>query len=171
VDTNLKSWAILQFKPNAHKIAERNLNQQGFETFLPLEAITKFRKQKYISVQRPLFPGYMFVAYEKENVSWHKIKNTFGVSKLLTINGEPCIIPDFIITGMMEQCSHTGILLTKNPLSKNDHVRIVSGPFNNFLAKVISTDQNQRVWVLINFMGQSTRALVKAEKLNLLLKK
>ena len=37
----IKSWAIVQFKPNAHKIAERNLKQQGMETFLPYENLTK----------------------------------------------------------------------------------------------------------------------------------
>jgi len=35
-----KEWFILQFKPNAHHQANNNLNQQGFETFLPLNNIT-----------------------------------------------------------------------------------------------------------------------------------
>ena len=30
-------WSILQFKPNAHKLTERNFNQQKFKTFLPFE--------------------------------------------------------------------------------------------------------------------------------------
>ena len=31
-----KEWFILQFKANSHHQAAKNLNQQGFETFLPL---------------------------------------------------------------------------------------------------------------------------------------
>ena len=162
---NSKSWAILQFKPNAHKLAERNLNQQGFETFLPLEAIPKLQKQKYISIQRPLFPGYMFVAFEKKNTSWHKIKNTYGVSKLLTLNGEPYIVPDIIITGIMGQCNQSNVLHKKKIYLKGDRVQIMNGPFANFLATIDSTDKDQRVWALIDLMGQTTRVLVMNKKL------
>ena len=35
-----KEWFILQFKPNAHHQAVKNLTQQGFETFLPLHDTT-----------------------------------------------------------------------------------------------------------------------------------
>ena len=40
----IKYWTILQFKPNAHKLAQRNLNQQGYETFLPFEEVVKKQK-------------------------------------------------------------------------------------------------------------------------------
>ena len=32
-------WSVLQFKPNAYKLAEHNLNQQKFKTFLPFEKL------------------------------------------------------------------------------------------------------------------------------------
>ena len=32
-------WSVLQFKPNAYKLAEHNLNQQKFKTFLPSESV------------------------------------------------------------------------------------------------------------------------------------
>ena len=38
-DTN--SWYIVQFKPNSHKIAVRNLERQGFGTFLPMHEVTR----------------------------------------------------------------------------------------------------------------------------------
>ena len=160
-----KSWAIVQFKPNAHKLAERNLRQQKFETFLPFEEITKSKNGKFISTKRPLFPGYMFVASEKENMAWHKINCTYGVSKLLTLNNEPYIVPQALITAIMSRCNPLGVLLQHKQFSKNDRVRIVSGPFDNFLATVESIDKSQRVWVLIDLMGQAPRTLIQAEKL------
>ena len=59
-----KSWAIVQFKPNAHKLAERNLNQQGFETFLPFEEITKYKNQK-LYYHTPTIPWIHVCAFEK----------------------------------------------------------------------------------------------------------
>jgi hypothetical protein len=55
-----KLWIILQFKPNGHRLAERNLIQNGYETFLPFEQVTKYRNRKLTLAYRPLFPGYMF---------------------------------------------------------------------------------------------------------------
>ena len=162
----LKSWTIVQFKPNAHKFAERNLNQQGFNTFLPFEKVIKYKNQKYTFVKRPLFPGYMFVTFDKRNMDWHKINNTYRVSKVLISNNMPYLLPDTFINKMVLQCNQSGVFLPNKNFSKGDLVRIISGPFDNFLATVESIDKNQRVWILIELMGQSTRALVKAEKLN-----
>ena len=44
-------------------------------------------------------------------------------------------------------------------------MQIMNGPFANFLATIDSTDKDQRVWILIDLMGQTTRALVMNKKL------
>lgn len=161
-----KSWYVLQFKPNAHKIAQRNLNQQKFETFLPLEEITKCQNKKFISSKRPLFPGYMFVSFDKEKNPWNKINSTFGVSKLLIFNYKPCVVPQTIIANIMSQCNSDGTLLPPKQFYKGDSVRLNSGPFNNFLAIIDSIEENQRIWVLINLIGKETRALVNTKKIS-----
>ena len=160
-----KLWAILQFKPNAHKLAERNLNQQGFKTFLPFEGVSEYKNQKLITTHRPLFPGYMFVAIERKDMPWQKINSTYGVSKLLTLTEEPYIVDDNVVSSIMANCNHDGVLLPQKQFSKDDCVRIISGPFDDFFAKVLSIDKNQRIWILINIMGQATRTLVKAKQL------
>ena len=70
-----KLWTIVQFKPNAHKLAERNLNQQDFETFLPLHEITIQKTSRFVSDTKPLFPGYMFIFFDRTDAKWHKIIN------------------------------------------------------------------------------------------------
>jgi transcriptional antiterminator RfaH len=155
-----KSWAIIQFKPNAHKLAKRNLNHKGFKTFLPFEEITIHKKGKLLPAQRPLFPGYMFVTFERENVPWHKINYTYGVSKLLTINNAPCIVPNTLINGIMAQCNKANVLIPQKQFYKDDRVCILNGPFENFVATVESIDKNKRIWVLIDLMGLATRTSV-----------
>ena len=76
-----KKWFLLNFKPNSHHKAVRNLNQQGFETFLPLNNFTSRRNSRFINVTKPLFPGYMFVAFDNANTQWSKILELF-----------PCIV-------------------------------------------------------------------------------
>ena len=58
----MNDWYLIQLKPNSHRLAERNLNRQGFETFLPMQKITRRKASRFVSDLKPLFPGYMFVS-------------------------------------------------------------------------------------------------------------
>ena len=53
----MDSWYIVQFKRNSHRIAVRNLSQQGFKTFLPLQSSTRQNQAKFLTNIEPLFPG------------------------------------------------------------------------------------------------------------------
>ena len=162
-----KLWYVLQFKPNAHKIAQRNLSQQNFETFLPLEEVTKYKNRKFISSKRPLFPGYMFVSFDKEKTPWHKINCTFGVNKLLILNNKPCIIPRTVIASIMSQCNSEGVLLPPKQFCKGDSVSINSGPFSNFIATIEKYETDQRIWILMDLMGRKTKIQTPSDNLTL----
>lgn len=166
----LISWAIIQFRPNAHKLAQSNLNRQNIETFLPLQKSSKYKNGKSISTHRPLFPGYMFIAVKKKQMPWHKINSTFGVSKVLTLNGQPYLVPHLLISNIMRLYNEQEEFLSPKQFKKGENVQILGGPFDNFLATIDSINKNERIWVLINLMGRSTRALVDTEKIKSLIK-
>ncbi|MDA0361799.1 MAG: transcriptional activator RfaH [Proteobacteria bacterium] len=161
----LKKWFILQVKPNSHRLAERNLNRQGFESFLPLHKISKHKYNRYIEDLRPLFPGYMFVAFDPESGSWRQINSTIGVSKLISFGDQPSQIPLDLISGLMARCSSDGKLLPPNQLNKGDAVKLLTSPFANYIAKVETIDPDQRVWVLMELMGRVTRISVDPNQL------
>ena len=98
-----KEWFILQFKPNSHKRDKRNLNRQGFETFLPFHSITTRKASRFKNTIRPLFPGYMFITFDKGETKWHKINNTYGVSHLITFKSTLNSVPTTFIKGLMKR--------------------------------------------------------------------
>ena len=161
----LKNWFLLQFKPNAHKLAERNLHRQGFETFLPLQEITGRKKTSFINNLKPLFPGYMFVTFDIQDAPWRKINNTMGVSKLVSFNSYPKPVPIDLVSGLILRCDVSGKLLPPTQLNKGDEVQFLNGPFANFITTVEEIDAQQRVWVLMKFMGRPTRISVNIEGL------
>ena len=113
-----KEWFILQIKRNAHHHANKNLNQQGFETFLPLHNTTSRNTTRFINANRPLFPGYMFIEFDKTETEWHKINNTYGVSRLVTFDSNLVSIPNEIISNLMKRCDLSGKLLPVRKLKK-----------------------------------------------------
>jgi transcriptional antiterminator RfaH len=109
----------------------------------------------------------MFVTFEKGSLFWYKINYAYDVSKLLTICNEHYIVPNTLIAEMIVQYHQEGVLFPKKQLCKDNPVRLISGPFDNFLATLESIDEDPCVWVLMDLVGQKTRALVKVEKLKL----
>ena len=140
-----KEWFILQFKPNAHHRANKYLNQQGFETFLPLYDITSRKVSRFISTTKPLFPGYMFVTFDKANTEWSKINFTYGVSRLITFNSILKSIPTTFVDNLMMRCDLSGKLLPIKKLKINDQVKILDGLFTNFIATVEKYETDQRI--------------------------
>ena len=162
-----KEWFILQFKPNAHQQANKNLNQQGFETFLPLHDTTSRNASRFINANRPLFPGYMFITFDRTESKWHKINSTYGVSRLLTFNSTLKPIPATFINNLMERYDLSGNLLPFKKLTKGDQVIISKGPFANFIATVEKYETEHRIWILMDLMGRKTNIQTQLEDLQL----
>ena len=160
-----EKWFILQFKPNSHRLAERNLQRQGFETFLPLHEITKHKYNRYVSDLQPLFPGYMFVAFNPASGPWGQINCTIGVSKLVSFGPQPSPVPLDLMSGLMLRCNANGKILPPNLLKKGDTVQVLAGPFANYISKVETIDAEQRIWILMELMGRLTRISVDANQL------
>jgi transcriptional antiterminator RfaH len=165
-DINMsKEWFILQFKPNAHHQANKNLNQQGFETFLPLHDITSRNVSRFINSTRPLFPGYMFITFDRTETTWHKINNTYGVLRLVTFNSILNSIPITFVNNLMKRCDLSGKLLPMQKLKKGDQVKLLKGPFVNFAATVETYENDQRIWVLMDLMGRSSKIQTNSDNL------
>ena len=157
---NTPLWYIVQFKPNSHKIAVRNLKRQGFETFLPMREVTRRTVVKFETVIRPLFAGYMFVACDPEQAPWRQINSTYGISHLLSFAGGPKPMPEALITGLRARCDNVGKVMPLKNFEAGQSVEMLSGPFANFIATVEQMASDARVWVLLDFMGKATRVRV-----------
>ena len=113
-----KEWFILQYKPNSHHQAIKNLNRQGFETFLPLHDTTSRKLSRFENTSKPLFPGYMFIRFDRAKPEWYKINNTYGVSRLITFNSILKSIPTSFVNNLMKRYDLSGKLLPMQKLKK-----------------------------------------------------
>ena len=163
-----KEWFILQFKPNAHHQAVKNLNRQGFEIFLPFLDTTSRKASRFISTAQPLFPGYMFIRFDRTKSGWQKINNTYGVSRLISFNSILKSIPNRFIDNLKKRYDSSGKLLPIQKLKKGDQVTVLTGPFSNFIATVEKYEADQRIWILMDLMGRKTKIQTPSDALKLL---
>ena len=163
-----KEWFILQFKSNSHHKAEKNLNQQGFETFLPLYNSTSRNLSRFRNTSKPLFPGYMFIRFDRAETHWHSINNTYGVSRVITFNSILKSTPTTFVENLIKRYDLSGNLLPVEKLKKGDQVKVLKGPFANFIATIEKYEDDQRIWILMDLMGQETKVQTPSNALQLL---
>ena len=75
-------WILVYTKVKQEQRAKRNLENQGFEIFLPMIAFAKQNQTKSITL-KPMFPRYLFVHINTALDKWTRIESTIGVSHLV----------------------------------------------------------------------------------------
>ena len=165
---NKHSWYIVQFKPNSHKMAVRNLERQGFETFLPMHEVTRRTTVKFETVIQPLFPGYMFVACDPAEAPWRQINSTVGISRMLSFTEGPKPMPEALIVGLRARWAHVHKIAPMQNFEEGQSVQMHSGPFANFIATVEQMASESRIWILLDFMGKETRVQVDQQQIQAL---
>jgi len=161
----MNDWYLIQIKSNSYKIAERNLNRQGFKTFMPLLEKTNKGRSKFTNYIKPLFPGYMFVGSEHHIDWWRKINNTLGVSRLLSYGGEPKALPEELISSLISRCDKFGLLIKSKTPAIGDSIMLMKGAFTDLVATIETIDEKERIWVIMELMGRHTRIQLTTELL------
>lgn len=155
-----QGWYLVHCKPSSEQMARRNLENQGFLTFLPLQKLTHRKGTAFQEQLRPLFPGYMFVAQDPAAGQWRKINNTRGVARLVRFVAEPTPLPPRIMEQLFACCDATGVFQQITNLTSGDEVKITQGPFAGAFGKIIEIDPDQRVHLLLDFLGQKSNLII-----------
>jgi transcriptional antiterminator RfaH len=56
-------------------------------------------------------------------------------------------------------------LLPVKKLKKGDQVKILKGPFANFIANIEEYEKDHRIWILIDLMGRKTKIQTSSDAL------
>jgi transcriptional antiterminator NusG len=108
------------------------------------------------TVQERLFPGYVLVKMDLSDISWHLVRNTTGVTGFVGTGGKPTPLPDQEVTTILK-FSEMEAPKYEAKFHVGDSVRILNGPFVDFLGKVDSLDEEKgKVKVLVSIFGRET---------------
>ena len=103
-------WFAVNTQPFAEARAQRNLENQGFRTFMPRRRKMLRHARKLTAVEAPLFPRYLFIAFDPRRDQWRKINSTFGVSRLVMRGEAPHPVPDGVIEALIAVTVDGGIV-------------------------------------------------------------
>ena len=159
-DAKPLNWFVAQYKKNSYLVAKKNLENQGLETFLPLVELTRRNNTKFFSKLRPLFPGYIFIAFDLHSFNWEKINNTIGLNRIIATNTGPKCVPSDFINNLRSRCDLNDRLKKEEELMIGTEVEILRGPFANMIGTIESLEPQKRVSLLFEIMGRKTKTVV-----------
>jgi transcriptional antiterminator RfaH len=122
-------WYVVHSKVRKEFRALENLQNQGYEVFLPTCKVQKKSQGKIKLATEPLFSRYLFIRLSDVSSNWFLIRSTRGVASFLRfgVSIDPVVIPDPIIEYLRRRCSLEEPL---HELFKPEEIlEITNGPF------------------------------------------
>ncbi|MDN5331856.1 MAG: transcription termination/antitermination protein NusG [Tepidanaerobacteraceae bacterium] len=160
-----KNWYVIhtysgyenKVKANLEKRVESmGMQDKIFRVLVPVEEEVEIKNGKKKVTQRKIFPGYVLVEMIVTDDSWHVVRNTPGVTGFVGTGNKPIPLQESEVKAILKKM---GIEEPKPKieLDINQNVKVVSGPFENFVGKVVEINhEKQKIKVLISMFGRET---------------
>lgn len=161
----MKRWYVAYTQPGAEILADGQLRNQGFKTFLPkcLKTVSHARKVKEIIA--PLFPRYIFVELDLGKHRWRSINGTRGISYLLSMGEHPSAVPVGIVEEIMTRATPGNLIDVppEVPFEAGEVIEITTGALADQVGNFIRVDARQRVVMLLKLLGREVEIRVQSE--------
>jgi transcriptional antiterminator NusG len=138
------------------RIETMGMQDKIFDVVVPTEEEIEVREGKRRTIERRVFPGYILVQMVMDEDSWYVVRNTPGVTGFVGMGNEPTPLRPEEVAQIMRRMEAEApkIKVTFKPGQK---VRIIDGPFNEFIGTVGDIDMEKaKVRVLVSFFGRET---------------
>jgi transcriptional antiterminator NusG len=138
------------------RIETMQMQDQIFQVVVPTEDEIEVREGKRRVIERRVFPGYILVQMLLNDDSWFVVRNTPGVTGFVGMGNEPTPLRPEEVQAIMKRMEAEApkIKVTFKPGQK---VRIIDGPFNEFIGMVDEIDMERaKVRVMVSFFGRET---------------
>ena len=142
--------AILQ------RIETMGMRDKIFDVIVPTQEEVEVKDGKRKNVERRVFPGYILVEMKMDEDSWYVVRNTPGVTGFVGMGNDPTPLRQEEVKAIIDRMQEVGPKFVVK-FKVGEKVRIIEGPFNDFIGIVAAIDQDKtKVRVMVNFFGRDT---------------
>ena len=138
------------------RIETMGMRDRIFDVVIPTQEEIEVKDGKRRTVERHIFPGYVLVNLLLSEESWYVVRNTPGVTGFVGMGNTPTPLrPEEVsqIIKRMEADAPT----VKVTFKVGERVRIIDGPFNDFLGTVEEiNEEKKKLKVVVKIFGRRT---------------
>lgn len=146
-----------------HRIESMGMSDKIYQVVVPVENEIEIKNGQRVPVERKMFPGYVLVNMielaegdDASNQAWFVVRNTPGVTSFVGSGNKPVALLEREVKAILKQ-TETEAPKVKPTFTRGQNVRIVSGPFAEFIGVVDEVSaEREKVKVLVSFFGRET---------------
>ena len=165
IDSSAGRWYVVHtYSGHENKVAAnlkqrietQKLTHKIFDIVVPTRNIVKVSHGKKEEIKEKIFPGYILVKMILADDSWLAVRTTQGVTAFVGAGNKPTPISEKEVDAIrkfmeMEAPRYKAAFVV------SEAVKIVDGPFADFLGSIESIDEEKgKVKVLVSIFGRET---------------
>ncbi len=170
MEQNEKEWYVIhtysgyedRVKTNLeHRIESMDVGDKIFQVVVPTEDEMEIKDGQRRTVARKIFPGYIMVEMIMDEESWHVVRNTPGVTGIVSTQDdkgkiEPVSLDEEEVKSILKQME-AKIPRVKVGFDRGQSIRIIDGPFIDFIGVVDDLNEEKgKIKVMVSFFGRET---------------
>ncbi len=165
VENKKARWYVVHtYSGHENKVAETlkqraetlNLTNYILAVLIPTQEKIQIKRGQRKTVNEKIFPGYMLVQMELTDASWLAVRTTQGVTGFVGMGNKPTALPRHEVEAIQKYMTQATPQY-KAEFVEGEAVRIVDGPFNDFLGTVKTINEEKgKVEVLVSIFGRET---------------
>lgn len=165
-----KKWYVLRVVSGKERkikeyldvdLARMGYNEVVTQILVPTEKVYKIRNGKKVIKERNLFPGYIYIEALEGKFSGEIIQHIAGTTNVINFLGgnkpEPIRQSEvYKLLGKVDDMVDSDEVITE-PYLINETVKIIDGPFNDFLGTIEEIyDEKKKLKVIVKIFGRRT---------------
>jgi len=160
-----KDWYVIhtyagyenKVKANLEKRVESmNMEENIFRVIVPMENEVQIKGGKRKVTPRKVYPGYVLVEMNLTDTSWYVVRNTPGVTGFVGTGAKPVPLHPAEVEKILAQMGYMENRIKVN-FSLGESVRIISGPFEDFVGAVDEIfAEKGKMRVCVSMFGRDT---------------
>lgn len=165
IDSSAGRWYVVHtYSGHENKVAAnlkqrietQKLTHKIFDIVVPTRNVVKVSHGKKEEIKEKIFPGYILVKMVLDDDSWLAVRTTQGVTAFVGAGNKPTPISDREVDAIRKFMAMEAPKY-KASFSVSEAVKIVDGPFADFLGSIESIDEEKgKVKVLVSIFGRET---------------
>jgi transcriptional antiterminator NusG len=138
------------------RVESMGLEDQVLEILIPTQEKIEIRSGQKQKVKEKIFPGYLLVKMVLNDNSWLTVRTTNGITGFVGVGDKPTPLAESEVKAIQDFIKLAAPKF-KAKFSVGEAVKIIDGPFADFLGTIESIDEEKgKVKVLVSIFGRET---------------
>lgn len=160
-----KNWYVIHtysgYEEKVKLTIEEKRDKKGLKDkisriLVPTERVIELKGAKRRESDKKFYPGYILVEMDMDDETWHLVRNTPRVTGFVG-GTTPTPLSEEEVTVILQQIEKGPVPQVKTKFQKGEQVRIIDGPFTNFVGYVEDVDLDHgRLCVMVSIFGRQT---------------